>query len=331
MPSDKDNLIFYRDWWDMIKTLPAEQQAAIYNAVMEYAFTGREPDDQLISLVTNLMRRQIDRDRERYDRRCESRRANGAKGGRPRQSAETDTDTEKPKKAIGFSETEKTEEKQNNPTKAKKADNDNEYDNDYDTDNDNEDFSNEKSLTLCAESVSESAPEKVEKFDERKFAEYYNSTLDAARSAIPRLRSMTKRRRRMLTGMIALYGRDAVAEVVEKAARSKFLNGGGRGDFVAGFDWLFASDNFLRVLEGEFDGKRTQTAAPSGPSLDETAAAEAEAAQLQADRARYAARVPGAFTARALISWPEYCMRGFEQLSDDELAAEIEKIREKKS
>ncbi|MBR1525158.1 MAG: hypothetical protein IJ640_00660 [Prevotella sp.] len=40
--------------------------------------------------------------------------------------------------------------------------------------------------------------------------------------------------------------------MIDNAADSMFLNGGGERGFCASFDWLFQPNNFLKVLEGNY-------------------------------------------------------------------------------
>ena len=71
---ERKNFVFYKDWWDAIRMLPSDKQAEIVHAVMEYAFTGKEPDDAMLRFATATIRTQIDRDTERYNEICMKRR-----------------------------------------------------------------------------------------------------------------------------------------------------------------------------------------------------------------------------------------------------------------
>jgi hypothetical protein len=80
----KDNIIFYRQWWETIRELTPEQQSCAYDALLRFAFDGVEPTDAIARAVTTTMRSTILRDREKYERVCERNRANGKRGGAPR-------------------------------------------------------------------------------------------------------------------------------------------------------------------------------------------------------------------------------------------------------
>lgn len=63
----KDTLILYRDWWEAIKSLPANLQLEAYNSICEYAFEGTQPTEPMICAVTALMRSAIDRDKAKWE------------------------------------------------------------------------------------------------------------------------------------------------------------------------------------------------------------------------------------------------------------------------
>lgn len=85
------------------------------------------------------------------------------------------------------------------------------------------------------------------------FLNFYNNTLEQAKAAMVRIRSLTDKRKAALAARVDEHGPEAVREMIRKAAESNFLNGGGERGFVADFDWLFRPDNFLRTLEGCYD------------------------------------------------------------------------------
>ena len=92
-------------------------------AMLIYTATGETPlFDGNERFIWPTIKAQIDRDEAAYQERCEKNRANGAKGGRPKnQSVITETEwfSEKPKKAK-----EKEKEKEKEKDKEKKKEND---------------------------------------------------------------------------------------------------------------------------------------------------------------------------------------------------------------
>ncbi len=47
----------------------------------------------------------------------------------------------------------------------------------------------------------------------------------------------------------------SMRDVLMAAASSPQLNGRGKKGFIPGFDWIMREENFVRVLEGEFNAK----------------------------------------------------------------------------
>ena len=76
----KDTLILYRDWWEAIKSLPANLQLEAYNSICEYAFEGTQPTEPMICAITALMRSAIDRDKAKWVDVRKKRQEAGRKG-----------------------------------------------------------------------------------------------------------------------------------------------------------------------------------------------------------------------------------------------------------
>lgn len=98
-------------------------------------------------------------------------------------------------------------------------------------------------------------------FDLAAFARYFNETMAAHDAQIPQVRSIppNSKRAAFVRARLKEHGKEALAEVVKKAAASDFLNGGGSRGFVADFEWLFRPNNFPRVLEGTYDNRPQQS------------------------------------------------------------------------
>lgn len=88
-------------------------------------------------------------------------------------------------------------------------------------------------------------------FDLAAFARYFNETMTAHGAQIPQVRSIPPNSKRagFVRARLNEYGKEALAKVVQNAAKLSFYNGGGARGWVADFDWLFRPSNFLRVLE----------------------------------------------------------------------------------
>lgn len=88
-------------------------------------------------------------------------------------------------------------------------------------------------------------------FDLAAFARYFNETMAAHGAQIPQVRRIPPKSQRAayVRARLNEYGKEALAKVVQNAAKLSFYNGGGARGWVADFDWLFRPANFLRVLE----------------------------------------------------------------------------------
>ena len=88
-------------------------------------------------------------------------------------------------------------------------------------------------------------------FDLAAFARYFNETMAAHGAQIPQVRGIPPNSKRAgyVRARLNEYGKEALAKVVQNAAKLSFYNGGGARGWVADFDWLFRPANFLRVLE----------------------------------------------------------------------------------
>ena len=122
MSDNKKSFLMYHEYKDLFKDLSDEEFGKLMRLAFDYEIENKEPNnlDRFMQMAFTVIKNNLDRDRLKYDRRCETSAENGKKGGRPK----------KPNL--------KPNEK---PKKSKKADNDNENENDNDNvnDTDNED------------------------------------------------------------------------------------------------------------------------------------------------------------------------------------------------
>ena len=87
--------------------------------------------------------------------------------------------------------------------------------------------------------------------DIKAFIDYFNRTMPPG--GIPKIMCVQGARKAALTARCRQYGKRAVLEMVNRAARSRFLNGGGPRGWCAGIDWLLRPNIFPRVVEGQYD------------------------------------------------------------------------------
>lgn len=92
-----DSFVLYTDQKDVVRKLTDEQAGKLLKGLYYYAETGDFPKlDITLDLVITSFLTTINRDKKKYDRRCETSAINGRLGGRPKKPNENLT---KPKKA----------------------------------------------------------------------------------------------------------------------------------------------------------------------------------------------------------------------------------------
>lgn len=121
---DKSSFLIYLDYEEQFNLLTDEQIGQLMRAIIKYEKTREIPQlNGIVKMAFSFIKTQLDRDREKYETRCEKNRENAKKGGRPRKNQKDNL------KANGFYE---------NQMDAKKPDDDkeDEEDNEEDIDND---------------------------------------------------------------------------------------------------------------------------------------------------------------------------------------------------
>ena len=88
------------------------------------------------------------------------------------------------------------------------------------------------------------------------FFQFFNKTIAEAGSLIPKVTKKTDIRSRTVSARAREFGNDALRTVVEKAAKSDFLNGKNDRSWVATIDWLLRPTVFPKVLDGNYDNRK---------------------------------------------------------------------------
>ena len=114
----------------------------------------------------------------------------------------------------------------------------------YQTEKDNniktKDIEKTSNEVLCQVPLELDVPEVEDKdfVSWERFISFFNTAMRG--KTIPKIRGyhLADHRKKAIRARINEYGKDAVVEVVKKAAESAFLNGGGDKGFVADIDWM---------------------------------------------------------------------------------------------
>ena len=112
------------------------------------------------------------------------------------------------------------------------------------------------------EKEGEYIPPVVPQGDERECINY-NALMDTFNTMfggkLPKVTTMTEKRKKAVKARCAEYGKQAVTTVFENVLSSPFLLGQNDKNWSCDFDWIFRSTNFIKILEGNYNGKRSDT------------------------------------------------------------------------
>lgn len=90
--NDKKSFSFNLKWATAMSEFPPEVRFAIYEMIIHYATTGEVKQDvpETAKVAFCFIKAEMDDDSIEYDAKCEARKKNGSKGGRPKKQAPTD-------------------------------------------------------------------------------------------------------------------------------------------------------------------------------------------------------------------------------------------------
>ena len=115
----RPSFLIYKSFYKPIKNLSNEDKGKLFTAIFEHQTQDFDGSEQVIEpqieMAFEFFKNQFELDNKKWEKRVEAQRANGKKGGRPKNSVEDDAPDEKPnepKETHGFL---------NNPTKPKKG------------------------------------------------------------------------------------------------------------------------------------------------------------------------------------------------------------------
>lgn len=93
---DKNSFLIYLDYEEQFDLLTDEQIGQLMRAIIKYEKTGEILElEGMVKMAFSFMKTQLDRDREKYQAKCEKNKENGARGGRPKKKQGDKTESEK--------------------------------------------------------------------------------------------------------------------------------------------------------------------------------------------------------------------------------------------
>jgi hypothetical protein len=84
MAQSRPSIILHLDSLDILDKLTAEQGLELFKAIRDYNQGKKLELSQIVDIVFTPFKNQFDRDCEKYNNICERNKANGKKGGRPK-------------------------------------------------------------------------------------------------------------------------------------------------------------------------------------------------------------------------------------------------------
>lgn len=123
----------------------------------------------------------------------------------------------------------------------------------------NTDIETDDNLTVSKDTVCQT--------DVCRVADKWNSLSDCGIKPVIKISPKTKRYD-MLKARIRVYGIDKVLEAVENIRGSSFLCGKNKRGWVITFDWFVRPNNFIKVLEGNYNRPPSSTVENTGQQID---------------------------------------------------------------
>ena len=92
---DKNSFLIYLDYEEQFNLLTDEEVGQLMRAIIKYEKTGNMPKlDGMLKMAFSFIKTQLDRDREKYNKKCEKNKENAKRGGRPKKQKDNN-ETEK--------------------------------------------------------------------------------------------------------------------------------------------------------------------------------------------------------------------------------------------
>ena len=243
--TEQNTLLFYKNHWPQIEGLADDDLGKLFRAVFRTTFGAKQTDVEAslspaVAMAYRFIMLRISLDSDKYQETCKKRKA----------AADKRWNKQANHANASFAMHDKDEVEDEDKDKDEGED----VDDVKDKDNSSAAAEN-KSDSAQVDQAAAAAAEKV--FLEKSrtmFLPWFNKLLEDNDSKIPKLKEMTPKRSRRIREILNSYGQQKLVDCCRHAARSAFLNGKGkRNQFVATFDWIIDEENFLKVLEGNYN------------------------------------------------------------------------------
>lgn len=229
--ANKNRFYMYTEYESFTDDMTNEEAGILFKAILRFENSGEIMDVPAeIKSAWSFIRKRLISNREAYDAACESHRAAGENGGRP-----------------------KTKTNQNEPNKPKKPNNGKtvtDIDDDIEVDNDDDDGEIEGSVA-----------DRISSDDLQRIVDRWNELPES----VARVKTLRRSgdRWRMLRARIRENGVDGVLGAIDEIRQSAFLVGQNNRGWAVTFDWFVKPTNFQKISEGNYRDR--SPVARSGP------------------------------------------------------------------
>lgn len=277
-----DSFILYTSYYAIIEGLSDAQLGQLTRAIFIYARDGKIIElEPVVRMAFSFIRDNIDRNADKYQKKCEKMRENIKKRWEKKQ-ADNVENIQKNTNVESDTDVYKSIQKNTDVYKSSLYDNENEYDNVNENDNEGDNDATNVAINnkpskegIQSASVKTEAPgggkgSKSQKIDYAAVKEYWNRKHDETKSAMPPITLMTENRKVMVKARVRQCKGDVktLYRVIDIAMASDFMNGNNKHGWLGKFDWIFGNEqNFAKVLEGNFNNEPAASQQPQSAAV----------------------------------------------------------------
>lgn len=273
MEKDKNSFLFMDSWITLFQSMPSQEAGDLIKAVCDFS-TGKqaEIENPLVLAMFNLIKKQMEENKENYKAKCEKQAEYGKMGSEKRwgktqkQEKSKENSDSIAKDSYPISEDSYPIQKDSYPINSDRVEWHKEEEKEEEEEEEKEEDilppysppkGGEADSSLRSESrqnIDGYTPPKPERTD-------YQGVLDAYHEccpSFPAVIKLTETRKRAIKARLKDYGLDEIKRAFSLAGQSDFLKGS--SGWQASFDWLMKPANMTKVLEGNY----TNRASPAG-------------------------------------------------------------------
>lgn len=240
---NNDSMIVYFEWREICEDLSDEEFGQIMRSAMEYAENGENPtfSDRAMRACWKSIQKAIDRNADRYSRKCEKNRENGKKGGRPKKT-ETVENPKNQTVILGFSE------KPNKTLRERERERERERDPERGRGRERE--RDREAVAPPADTDTTTTLEEriISSWNQHDFVQ-----------KIKRVDSPSKRRERTEMAIAVAGGENAFLALLDSLDQHAYLKNRPKTGYTVIYDWFIDPENFQGVLEGRYRDDRKRS------------------------------------------------------------------------